>query len=114
MSTAYASGKIAEDLALEYLQQHNLRLIQRNFHSRFGEIDLIMRDVDGALVFVEVRQRRSGIDSAITSISPAKQKKLVKAAQFYLLKTGHDVACRFDVIAMDGDRRIQWLKNTIF
>ena len=65
------------------------------------------------IVFVEVRQRQASTDVAIESISPSKQKKLVKAAQYYLVKTGHDIACRFDAIAIDGNNNIEWLKNVI-
>jgi putative endonuclease len=110
---SYQSGKHGEDIALKYLLQQNLILITKNFHSRFGEIDLIMKDHD-TLVFIEVRKRLGGIDAAIASITPAKQRKLVKAAQYYLVKVGYDVACRFDAIVMDSKQNIQWLKNIIF
>lgn len=110
-----ATGHNAETDALYYLEQQNLRLLQRNFHSRFGEIDLIMQDkCDDTVVFVEVRQRKTGIADALTSISMAKQKKLIKAAQYYLLKCGHDIACRFDAVAIGADnQQIEWLKNII-
>ena len=111
MKNSYLDGQIAEDSALNYLKQQGLTLVQKNFHSRFGEIDLIM--MDGiTTVFVEVRKRASGIDSAIESVTPAKQKKLIKAAQFYLVKKGFDIPCRFDLVAMDKTE-IKWLKNII-
>lgn len=112
MNKSKQIGTRAEQIALEHLQQNNLRLIQKNFISRFGEIDLIMQDSD-TLVFVEVKKRCSGINSAIESITHAKQRKLVKSAQYYLLKGGFDRACRFDAIALDKDNNIQWLKNII-
>ena len=112
MKSSYLEGVIAEDTALDYLRDQGLILVQKNFHSRFGEIDLIM--MDGIItVFVEVRKRYSGIDSAIESVTPSKQRKLIKAAEYYMLKSGFDIACRFDLIAMDKNSQIQWLKNII-
>ena len=106
------AGQIAEQLALEYLLKYDLKLLQQNFCSRFGEIDLIMQD-SREIVFVEVRQRQASTDAAIESISPSKQRKLIKAAQYYLVKTGYDIACRFDAVAIDGNSNIEWLKNVI-
>ena len=106
------SGKKAEQIALEYLTGQKLHMIYRNFHSRFGEIDLIMRDKQ-QVVFVEVRQRSSGIDHALHSITYTKQQKLIKTAQYFLLKFNLDCQCRFDVIAIDREKHITWLKNVI-
>ncbi len=112
MKNSYLDGQIAEDTALNYLREQGLILIQKNFYSRFGEIDLIM--MDGiTTVFVEVRKRSSGINSAIESVTPSKQRKLIKAAEYYMLQKGFDIACRFDLIAMDNKNQIQWLKNII-
>jgi putative endonuclease len=105
-------GSSAELFACKYLEQQGLKLVIQNFYSRFGEIDLVMTDGDG-IVFVEVKQRRLGVDNAIESITPAKQKKLILTAQYYLLKTKKNVNCRFDVIAMDGSNNVKWLKNVI-
>jgi putative endonuclease len=107
-----SSGYIAESLAYDYLLSQGLSLIQRNFYSRFGEIDLIMQDkLD--LVFVEVKWRQQGFDTAITSITPAKQRKLIKAASYYLVKLGKEVACRFDAVLINRDNECLWLKNII-
>jgi putative endonuclease len=105
-------GDNAENIASQYLVNQGLKLLQKNFFSRFGEIDIIMQDGD-CLVFIEVKKRQNGIDSAIESITHAKQKRLIKAAQYYLLKLGNDVNCRFDAIAIDGNDQIGWLKNII-
>jgi putative endonuclease len=106
------SGQMAEQLAVQYLQDQGLKLIQQNFHSRFGEIDAIMRDGD-SVVFVEVKKRVAGIDAALESITWAKQQKLVRAAKYYLTKLNRDVACRFDAVAIDKHNDCQWLKNII-
>ena len=105
-------GKQAEELALHYLEQHKLRLICKNFHSRFGEVDLIMQDQD-TLVFIEVKQRDKGINNAIESITWSKQQKLIKSAQYYLLRHGNDTPCRFDAVAIDKQLQIEWLRNII-
>ena len=105
-------GNDAENIARQYLVDQGLKLLHKNFFSRFGEIDLIMQD-GNSHVFVEVRKRQDGLISAIESITPSKQKKLIKAAQYYLLKLGNEVNCRFDVIAIDGNNQINWLKNVI-
>lgn len=105
-------GDHAEQMALNYLVQRGLSLVQANFYSRFGEIDLIMRDREG-YIFVEVKQRKAGLSHAIESITPAKQRKLVKTAQYFLLQLGRDVNCRFDAVVIGADNEIEWLKNII-
>lgn len=105
-------GNEAESFALEYLQKQGLSLIVANFNSRFGEIDLIMHDGDSYL-FVEVKKRKLGLNHAIESINYSKQQKLIKTAQYFLLKLGRDVNCRFDAVVLDSDGRIEWLKNII-
>lgn len=112
MHTHKQIGNNGEALALSYLINNNLKLIIQNFHSRFGEIDLIMQDQD-TTVFVEVKKRKSTLDDALESISSAKQKKLIKTAEYYLMKNGYGINCRFDAIAIDGNNHILWLKNII-
>lgn len=104
------SGDTAEELALGYLQQHHLKLVERNFLCKGGEIDLIMRS-GATLVFVEVRKRAPGRHgSAADSVTRSKQKRLIVAAQIYLQRYRHPPACRFDVVAIDG-AVITWLHN---
>lgn len=105
-------GQAGEDRALEYLTGHGLTLVERNFRCKVGEIDLVMRD-KGSLVFVEVRRRDSfDYGGAIASVTPAKQRRMVRAAQYYLLRYPHLPPCRFDVVAIDG-HGLNWLKNAI-
>ena len=108
-------GEAAEDRALRWLQGKGLTLVQRNYrvargpHARGGEIDLILRDRDGTLVFVEVRSRAGREHGgAAASVTPAKQRSLRLAAQHYLLQLPVLPPCRFDVLAIDGDQ-LQWL-----
>lgn len=92
-------------------------LVQRNYRlaagprTRGGEIDLIMRERDGTLVFVEVRRRRDARHGgAAASVTPAKQARIVLAARHYLMRWATPPACRFDVVAIDGDQ-VEWLKG---
>jgi len=111
-----AQGDDAEQRALVHLQRHGLSLVRRNYRvargpgARAGEVDLVMHDRDGTLVFVEVRMRSgAGHGGAAASVSPAKQRRLVFAAQHYLMRLPSPPPCRFDVVAIDGDR-VEWLK----
>jgi putative endonuclease len=107
-----AGGKLAEALAADYLQIRGLRLLERNYNCRLGEIDLILAD-GPVLVFVEVRLRRNpGFGGAAASITAAKRQRILRAARHYLSgKPESD--CRFDVVlldALDADR-IEWIKG---
>ena len=108
-------GDDAEDRALAHLQQQGLRLVCRNYRlaggprQRGAEIDLIMTTADGTLVFVEVRARRdSRHGGAAASVSGVKQRRLVHAAQHYLMGLTSVPPCRFDVVVIDGDV-LTWL-----
>ncbi|TDM09981.1 MAG: YraN family protein [Ideonella sp. MAG2] len=110
------SGALAEARALDMLRRHGLALVERNYRvargpsRRAGEIDLIMRDRDGTLVFVEVRARRaSSHGGAAASVTHSKQAKLVFAAQCYLSRLPQLPPCRFDVVAVEGEQ-VHWLK----
>jgi putative endonuclease len=112
-----AAGDAAEARALAHLRAQGLTLLERNYRvahgprARGGEIDLILRDRDGTLVFAEVRARRSvARGGAAASIGVAKQRALVFAARHYLLRVASPPPCRFDVVAIDGDR-IEWLRG---
>lgn len=106
------SGQAGEDAALAYLQQQGLALVERNFRCRGGEIDLIMTE-RATLVFVEVRLRADARHGgAAASVTPAKQARLVRAAQLYLQRYRTPPACRFDVIAIEG-AHIDWIRNAI-
>lgn len=109
---AAQSGAAGEDAALAYLLAQGLVLVERNFRARTGEIDLIMAD-GNTLVFVEVRKRSGkGFGGAAASVTPAKQQRLARTAQLYLQKRQILPACRFDVVAIDGEQ-FSWLKNVI-
>ena len=104
--TTKQRGDVAEDAALAHLQRQGLRLVQRNFKTPGrggGELDLIMREADGTLVFVEVRQRASARQGgAAASITATKQRRIVFAARHFLLRWGSEPPCRFDVVLVHG------------
>lgn len=99
-----ATGDAFEDAALRHLQRAGLTLIERNFNTRHGELDLVMRDRD-TLVFIEVRYRSRGdFGDAAASVTATKRRRLVSAAGLFLQahpRLAHQ-PCRFDVLAFDG------------
>ena len=104
-------GEAAEELACQYLKSKGLQLVEQNYHSRFGEIDLIMMD-DDVLVFIEVRYRKNAnYGGAASSVSYQKQQRIHKTAMIYLQKAGNTHPARFDVIAIEGDMQINWIKR---
>ena len=107
-----ARGEAAENLAAAYLQRAGLKLVERNYRCRFGEIDLIARD-GATLVFVEVRMRSSErFGGAAASITRAKQHKLLRTARHYLAGIARAPQCRFDAMLINGNTNaIEWLKN---
>ena len=112
LSGKQAQGRDWEGVALRHLQGQGLAPVETNFTCKSGEIDLIMRDGD-TLVFVEVRQRADGRHGgAAASITPAKIRRLLRAAQFYLQRFPALPPCRFDVVAIDGEE-INWIRNAI-
>lgn len=106
-------GQAAEDRALAYLLAAGLVLLERNYRTPGrggGEIDLVLQAPDATLVFVEVRSRASAaFGGAGASIGAVKRRRVVLAAQHYLLRWRTPPACRFDVVLIDGER-IEWLR----
>lgn len=94
-----------------------MRLLERNYRvaagprRHAGEVDLILLDRDGTLVFVEVRARAdTSHGGAAASVTARKQQRLIYAAQHYLLRYASPPACRFDVVAIDGPV-LTWLQG---
>ena len=132
-STNYPDGKVVntrqagahwERSAESFLVAQGLRLLQRNFSSRMGEIDLIMED-DKTIVFVEVRYRKnSHFGGGVESITIHKQNKISRTAAWYLVKNPHraEQFCRFDIISIGSissdpqikDQGIDWIQNAFY
>ncbi|AMO23485.1 YraN family protein [Ramlibacter solisilvae] len=111
--TTKQSGDAAEDRALAHLAAGGLTLLARNYRTPGrggGEIDLVMRERDGTLVFVEVRQRaRRDFGGAAASVNAGKQRRIVFAARHYLLRLASPPPCRFDVVTVEGSE-VRWLR----
>jgi putative endonuclease len=110
-------GVAAEELAAQYLKVRGLKVLARNLRCKAGELDLVCLD-RGVLAIVEVRQRGSAeFGGASASVTWAKQRKIIRAAQFYLRRQKHwrNFPVRFDVLAVEGlpqgAHRVDWVKD---
>ena len=108
-SASQAVGSGAEERAAAFLQAQGLAIVDRNFRTRLGEIDLVARD-GATLVFVEVRYRAGeSYGGALESITAAKRRRIAAAANQYLARLGAQPPCRFDVITFEGPSP-RWLR----
>jgi putative endonuclease len=105
-----ASGNEAEERAAAFLSSRGLRVLERNWRCRFGEIDLVARD-GSTVVFVEVRSRATAsFGGAAGSIGRGKRRKLIAAANLYLAARRIDAPCRFDAVLLEGGS-MRWLRD---
>lgn len=105
-------GREYESVAYEYLQKEGMKILQKNFRCRQGEVDLIGLH-KGCLVFVEVKYRkssRSGMPEE--AVGEAKQRKICRTSDYYRMKHPEFGRCqiRYDVLALLGDE-IRWHQN---
>ncbi len=106
------TGSVAEIRAETYLSEKGVRIVERNFRNRYGEIDLIGYH-EGYLVFFEVKYRSNNKKGTPESaVGFYKQLQICKVATFYrcIHKVSWDMPVRYDVVAMEGDT-IRWYKN---
>ena len=103
-----AKGNLAEEQASSFLEKNGFCIIERNFYSRFGEIDIIATK-DEVLHFVEVK---SGLDyeSAVQNITPSKLSKLIRTGNVYLKKNALDVNYAYDAIIITP-KSIDFIEN---
>ena len=96
-------GQQAEDLACRFLRQRGYQIVERNWRSPFGELDIVARD-GGTLAIIEVKARSAktfgGAEAALT---PHKRKRIVTASRAYLARTEADLPVRFDLVAVQGE-----------
>ena len=114
-------GDAAESLALAHLVKAGLKRVETNYRTPGrggGEVDLIMRECDGTLVFIEVRQRSGqSHGGAGASIGGVKQRRIIFAARHYLMRLKSLPPCRFDVVLVQGSLAapesvaIEWLRG---
>ena len=97
-----AAGRLGEQVAAEYLVRSGLRVVERNYSCRAGEVDLIALDGE-VLVFVEVKLRRPPFDP-LEAVDPRKQRQVARAAFDFIMRRGMlGKPARFDVIAVEAD-----------
>ncbi len=103
-----AKGNAAEDIACQFLMDSGFAIVERNFYSRFGEIDIIALQ-DDVLHFVEVK---SGLDyeSAILNITKSKLSKVIKTAQVYMKKSSLDLDFVFDALIV-AEQKVEFIEN---
>jgi putative endonuclease len=105
------SGANAEQQAHQFLIGKGLKPVCRNFRCKQGELDLIMQDQQ-TLVIVEVRFRKTDqYGSAVESVTRAKQSRIIAATQLYLSSQKVSGPIRFDVVAISGNGKLEWIQN---
>ncbi len=105
MGTSHSKGLLGEAAAEAYLVEQGMTCLGRRYHSPCGEIDLVMLE-EQTLVFVEVKARSvKTLSEAQIAVSPAKQKRIIQTALYYLNKFPqyHQHMIRFDVVAISGE-----------
>lgn len=115
-TTKQLIGANGEEIARRQLEHAGLTFVAANVRYRDGEIDLVMRDADGTIAFVEVRRRtRATYGGAAASVTPAKCNRLIAAASRFIAAHRLDTRpCRFDVVTIEGrdeNLRIDWLRD---
>ena len=102
-------GREGESAALTFLKKKGYRILEKNFRTKVGEIDIIAEQ-DGVIVFIEVKARASHeFGHPFTAITPAKQKKIIQTAKSFLArKRISDKPMRFDVVALTSDGPDSW------
>lgn len=107
-------GKQGEDLAEAYIRKRGYRILERNFRTPVGEIDLIARDGE-QIVFIEVKARMNdGFGKPFEAVTPKKQERIRKAALLYLKRMKTEAPARFDVISIvirDGKPDVEYLPH---
>ncbi|HEX4781348.1 MAG TPA: YraN family protein [Usitatibacter sp.] len=108
-TAAQVAGGEGEDAATALLVGNGMRIVARNYRTRFGEVDIVARDGE-SLVFVEVRLRAdSRFGGAAGSIGTRKRARIAAAAREFLRQTRSNLPCRFDVVTIEaGEPR--WLR----
>lgn len=108
------TGQCGEEIAARHLSSEGLAILARNYRCRSGELDVVARDTDGTIVFVEVKERRTGGShgQGFEAVGRGKRRRLLRAAQQYASRHGlYEASIRFDVVSVDWDGatpRVRW------
>ena len=117
MVNTHIIGQTAENIAVEYLAENKVQIIDRNYRTRFGEIDIIAKDKK-ELIFIEVKAKStSRFGKPYEMVTERKKRKLRMTAKSYLQDTRYDIGktdWRIDVVSIDYETgKIEWLKNAV-
>ena len=109
------TGRRGEAAAARFYEKQGAALITHNYHTRMGEIDLILREPDGTLVLCEVKTRSPDpLAAPAAAVTPAKQRRLIRTAEYYLQHTGQsDEPVRFDVAEVTPLDSGRWMVHII-
>jgi putative endonuclease len=112
MNQSKALGNFYESQAEAYLKKQGLKLVEKNYHSRFGEIDLIMTDKK-TLCFIEVKARKNNnFGQPEEFVTPSKQRKIILTAEYFLQQSKYKNSnCRFDIVAITHNGTINSALN---
>ncbi|WP_416191500.1 YraN family protein [Neisseria sp. CCUG12390] len=112
MRLNHKQGAAGEDGALAFLEKQGCKLVARNWHCAYGEIDLIVKN-GNMILFVEVKYRKNQqFGGAAYSISPSKLLKLQRSVEYYLQQHRlNHVPCRLDAVLIQGNRPPEWVQN---
>lgn len=106
-------GRVGEEEAVRWLTSQGYEILERNANTKAGEIDLVARHGE-TLCFVEVKARASrAYGPAVAAVTPAKQRRLGRAAALYLASRPWPGPCRFDVLGLDLDATGRWQPSLI-
>lgn len=107
-------GTAQEEAAALLLRRKGYTILAHSYRTRGGEIDLIARDPEGVLVFVEVKYRRDRrVFDPLEAVDRKKQRRISRAALWYFREQGlpEQTACRFDVIGISGEGAVHHIRN---
>lgn len=113
MASKRQIGAEYEEMAAAYLERNGYRILERNVHSRHGEIDIVAID-GGYLVFIEIKYRKdAAFGDPLEAVDAKKQRRICRTASYFCMRGGYseDTPCRFDVVAVLGKSRIEHIKN---
>ncbi len=107
-------GSRYEGIACDYLSDKGYKILERNYTNKLGEIDIIAESPDGVLVYCEVKYRSSSAHGTpLDAVGYAKRRRIGRAASLHFAMKHYtdDKMCRFDVIGIYGDGRIEHIEN---
>lgn len=104
-------GKEAENIAVKHVKENGLKILETNFYSRFGEIDIIASSKE-SVHFIEVKATSKDYDP-LERITKKKLEKIIKTVNFYMLKNNINSDFQIDAILVK-DRQIEWIKNIYY